>query len=132
MSTRSRFFVTLILCVAAAAQQQPPESKVDGGYTLGPGDQISIWALGADEIAQKPVRVDTSGYIDVPLAGRLHAAGLSVDQLKHELTERLKTQLTDPQVTINITEFGSQPVSIIGAVNKPGTHQLQGRKSLVE
>src|SRR5262249_3523081 len=41
-------------------------------------------------------------------------------------------QLNNPQVTINIIEFGSQPVSIIGAVNKPGTHQLQGRKSLVE
>jgi polysaccharide export outer membrane protein len=72
------------------------------------------------------------GYIRLPLVGRLHAGGLTVEQLEKELVARLETYFKEPQVAVTITEFRSQPVSIIGAVNDPGVHQLEGRKTLVE
>jgi polysaccharide export outer membrane protein len=101
-------------------------------YLLGPDDQIKIWALGVDEIADKPLRLDPAGDIDLPLIGKVHAGGLTVDQLKESLTQRFSKDLLDPKVSVQIVEFGSQPVSVMGAVNKPGIHQLNGRKTLME
>src|SRR5205814_10217055 len=46
--------------------------------------------------------------------------------------ERLKSYLLNPTVSVTIVEYHSQPVSILGAVNKPGVHQLQGRLRLFE
>jgi polysaccharide biosynthesis/export protein len=44
----------------------------------------------------------------------------------------LRSVQKNPQVTVNIAEYQSQPISVIGAVNKPGIHQLEGRRSLIE
>ena len=59
-------------------------------------------------------------------------AGLSVEQLEAALTARLKEYLQDPVVTVSVSEFRSQPVSVLGAVNNPGVHQIRGRKTLFE
>jgi polysaccharide export outer membrane protein len=101
-------------------------------YVLGPDDQVSIRALHAEEITDKPVQLDGEGFLKLPLVGRFKASGLSVEQLESELTERLKTYINDPQVSVTITEFRSQPISVLGSVNNPGVIQLRGRKTLVE
>jgi len=101
-------------------------------YTLGPEDQITIRALDAEEISDKPFTIDNSGYVTLPMLGRMKAAGLTVAQLETALTDRLKQFLWQPQVSITVSEFHSQPVSVIGAVNTPGVQQLRGRKTLVE
>jgi polysaccharide export outer membrane protein len=101
-------------------------------YVLGPDDQVSIRALHAEEITDKPVQLDGEGFLKLPLVGRVKASGLTVEQLESELTERLKTYINDPQVSVNITEFRSQPISVLGSVNNPGVIQLRGRKTLVE
>jgi polysaccharide biosynthesis/export protein len=116
-------FCCAVICIAADAPLT---------YVLGPGDEISFWALGAEEISAHPVRVDPAGYIDAPLIGRLQAGGQTVDQLRTQVEQRLKVHLKQPQVAINVTEFRSQPVSVLGAVNKPGIYQLQGQKTLLE
>lgn len=122
--------VALLLCataIASWAAADPPPS-----YKLGAGDEVSIWALGAEEIGARPFRIDLGGYLDVPLAGHIHAAGLSVDELRAELVKQLSKQIKQPQVTVSVTELRSQPVSVMGAVNKPGVYQLQGEKTLLE
>jgi polysaccharide biosynthesis/export protein len=101
-------------------------------YILGPGDQISIWALGAEELGKSPVRIDSSGYVDLPLIGRIRAGGLTVQQFSADLGVKLRTYVQTPQVAVTVTESRSQPVSVIGAVNKPGIHQLEGSKTLVD
>ncbi|HLK48488.1 MAG TPA: polysaccharide biosynthesis/export family protein [Bryobacteraceae bacterium] len=101
-------------------------------YVLGPDDSIKIWALGVDEITDKPVKIDPNGYIDLPLVGRVEAGGLTVEQLEQTLLKRLVTEVRQPRVSVEVVEFGSQPVTIIGAVNQPGVHQLRGSKTLAE
>jgi polysaccharide export outer membrane protein len=122
------------LCAAqpAPAPDTPASERVLSHYVLGPGDQITIRALEIDEISDKPVRIETSGLINLPMAGRLKAGGLTVEQLETELVKRLKTFVQDPQVSVAISEFRSQPVSLLGSVSSPGVHQLQGRKTLFE
>ncbi len=108
------------------------ENPASAEYPLGPDDQLKIWVLGVDEITDKPVRVEPSGDIDLPLIGRVHAGGLTIDELKQELVTRFSKEVLKPEISVELLEYGSEPVSIMGAVNHPGVHQVEGRKNLVE
>ena len=144
MKTTCSAWLIVLLAVSAgaglsAAQSEDPAAApaVKAGatrpaYVLGPDDEITIHALEAEEISDKPMRIGTDGAIDLPLAGRVHAAGLTVEQFEAELSNRLKVYVKEPQVSVNVVEMRSQPVSVIGSVTTPGVHQLQGHKTLVE
>lgn len=108
------------------------ETPAATSYILGPNDQIRVHVLHLDEIGSEPVRIDMQGYINIALAGRLHAGGLTVESLEGAIAERLKSYLLNPTVSVTVVEYHSQPVSILGAVNQPGVHQLQGRLRLFE
>src|SRR6202022_2409038 len=99
---------------------------------LGPDDQILIRALDAPEISDKPFLIGTNGNITLPMIGRVKAGGLTVEQLEAELTARLKEFIKDPQISVTVTEVQSHPVSVFGAVTKPGVVQLRGRQTLSE
>jgi len=101
-------------------------------YVLGPNDEINFMSIVAPEVANKPVRVSTSGDINLPMVGRVHAAGKSVEQVETEINERLKTYVKEPDVAISVTQLKSQPISVLGAVGSPGVVQLEGMKTLVE
>jgi polysaccharide export outer membrane protein len=138
----SRFVCYLTLALgllgfahAGRGQQQPSSPKDEdprATYVLGPDDQITIRAVDPEETADRPVRIDMAGYIRLPMVGRVKAAGLTVEQLEHALDERLKPYLVEPDVSVFVVEFRSQPVSVLGAVKSPGIVQLQGHKTLVE
>ncbi len=126
------FMVALAACCAAAQQPAQSAALPDSGYVLGPDDQIVIHAIDSPEISDKPILIGTNGNITLPLVGRVKAGGLSVEQLENELNTQLRKYVKDPQIAITVTEFRSQPVSVFGAVTKPGVIQLRGRKTLYE
>jgi polysaccharide export outer membrane protein len=99
---------------------------------LGAGDEISVRVLDLDEIPDRPVRINQQGDFTLPLAGELHAAGLSTRQVQEEIRGRLQGLLKSPAVTVTLTEFREQPVTVLGAVNSPGVKQIRGRKTLLE
>src|SRR5947209_12472907 len=93
-------------------------------YVLGPDDQITLQAPDVEEISGKPVRIDLDGNITLPLIGGMQAAGLTAVELQARIKDRFKKYLRNPDLTVSITEFRSQPVSVLGAVQNPGVHQL--------
>lgn len=101
-------------------------------YRIGPEDSLAVRVMDVDENQDRPIRVDPNGYIDLPLIGRIQAAGLTVTQLKEAIAERYSRFIKQPYVSVNIAEYHSQPVSVLGAVNQPAVHQLQGPKRLLE
>jgi polysaccharide export outer membrane protein len=107
-------------------------SQVHSTYLLGPDDQLEISGPELTEVANKPMRIDSDGDIQAPLAGRVHLSGLTVQQAERELNKVMSTYIRQPQVSVNVVEVRSQPVSIVGAVNTPGVHQVQGHKTLLE
>jgi polysaccharide export outer membrane protein len=127
-------FLMLLLAALGAAAQQPAATAAqrDSGYVLGPDDQIVIRAIDAPEISDKPILIGTNGNITLPLIGRVEAGGLTVEQLETELNTRLKKYVRDPQVAVTVAESRSHPVSVFGAVTKPGVVQLQGKRTLYE
>lgn len=111
------------ICTAADPQRN---------YQLGVNDQISIRSLHASEINDKAVRIDTSGSINLPLIGRVQIAGLTIQQAEAAISRQLVPYYRDVDVSVNVTEFKSQPVSVLGAVHMPGVYQMQGQKTLIE
>ncbi len=91
---------------------------------IGPDDTVTIMALNVDEIS-KAWRVGPSGELNLPMIGRFKAAGLTADQLEAEIASRLKKYVVDPQVTVFVSDFKSHPVTVSGAVEKPGILQLE-------
>jgi polysaccharide export outer membrane protein len=91
---------------------------------LGPDDSVTIMALNVDEIS-KQWRIGPSGELNLPMVGRFKAAGMTADQLETEIANRLKQFVHDPQVTVFVSDFKSHPVTVSGAVDKPGTLQLE-------
>ena len=117
-----------------ASTRGPASSALSAApnYVLGQDDQIVIHAFQAEEISDKPIGIGADGCIDLPMIGRVHAAGMTVQQLQVELAKRLGAYVNHPQLTVMVSEFRSQPVSVVGAVNMTGVVQLQGRKTLME
>jgi len=131
-------FVLLIPCgfpMAAADIPAPASNQSEQSplvYLLGPGDQISIHVTDLDDVSDKPVRVDATGYIDLPLIGRVNASGLTIEQLRSALAAKLVKFIQAPQISINVLEYHSQPVSVIGSVGSPGIHQLTSPKRILD
>lgn len=98
---------------------------------IGPNDALNIFVPAAEEMS-KTWRVTSTGELNLPLVGTVSAAGKTVDEIERTLTEGLKAFIRDPQVTVSIVDFRSQPVTIMGAVAAPGKLQLEGRKTLLD
>jgi polysaccharide export outer membrane protein len=117
---------------APGNSDQPSATFVDPNYVLGPEDVIAIDVFNVPELS-KAVRVANDGQISLPLIGRVQAAGLTAEQLRQELAEKWgENYLQDPQVTVFVNEFKAKPVSVIGAVEKPGLYPLTGQRTLIE
>ena len=117
--TGATFSIVVLFALCAAAQQSTEAAKkLDSGYVLGPDDQIVIHAIDSPEISDKPFLIGMNGNITLPLIGRVQAGGLTVEQFEAELNTGLKKYMHDPQVSVTVAEFRSQPVSVFGAVAK--------------
>jgi len=117
---------------AEAAVKQPVPKEAPADYVLGAEDQVSLWTPEAEELNGKALRVEGNGSLTLPLVGTVKAAGLTASGLAAEISKKLEKYYLKPQVVVSVSEYRSQPVSVIGAVNTPGVHQVQVRKTLVE
>jgi polysaccharide biosynthesis/export protein len=104
----------------------------DQEYRIGPEDVLGINVFEAQEL-NREVRVSASGEISLPLLGSVRAAGLTPRELEFVLQELLhRTYMKDPHVSVFVREMQSHPVSVMGAVRRPGVFQIRGSKTLLE
>jgi polysaccharide biosynthesis/export protein len=118
---------------------QPPQGQpaampnpVRPDYVLGAEDQIIIRTPQVPEINERPFRIDSEGFIDLPLAGRIKAGGLTVRAFETELLTKLREFVVAPQVFITLAQLRGDPVFFSGAFRTPGIYPLSGRRTLVE
>jgi polysaccharide export outer membrane protein len=113
-------------------QQASPAEAVAGNYTIGSEDVLDFEVFNVPELA-KSVRVANDGTIDLPLIGKVQAAGLTSDQLRDNVEKMYgETYLQNPHVSVFVKEFHAQPVAVIGAVEQPGLYHLTGPRTLIE
>ena len=107
----------------APAQQQTAAATTDSSYRIGPQDVLRIDVWKETEISRSvPVRPD--GKISLPLLNDVQAAGLTAMELANVISEGLKKFITNPQVTVTVTEILSQRIYVTGEVTKPGAFPL--------
>ncbi|WP_372800913.1 polysaccharide biosynthesis/export family protein [Paracoccus seriniphilus] len=107
-----------------------------GADEIRPGDVLglSVWenvddglltSLGASSTSLQEIQVDSGGYIFVPYAGRIRAAGNSPEQLRQIITDRLSAQTPDPQVTVTRVAGNGATVSVMGKVMAQGVYPIE-------
>jgi len=116
--------------------EQFKSAGVIGSDTISPGDTLglTIWEnvddglladQGVNATVLEEVQVDGSGFIFVPYAGRVRAAGNSPEALRRIITERLQDQTPEPQVEVRRLAGDGATVSIVGAVGGQGVYPIE-------
>lgn len=103
----------------------------DIDYILGPQDTIEITVFRHDELRMS-TSVSSTGSISFYLIGDVVAAGLTKYELRGDIERKLQNFIKNPQVFVNITEYRSHKVFVLGQVTNPGVYRMQSDYSLVE
>jgi len=124
---------------AAAADKQAGEKTGEGSraahsdsaYVIGANDVLAINVWKEPDISRSvPVRSD--GKISLPLVGELQAGGQTPRQLEQEITKRLQSYISEPEVTVIVTDSKSQKVNILGMVARPGAYLLTSSTTVLD
>ena len=107
-----------------------------GSDTIRPGDVLGITVYenvddpllgvdGAPATALEEVQVDGAGFIFIPYAGRIKAAGNSPDAIRRIITTRLGEQTPDPQVEVRRAAGDGSTVSLVGGIGAQGVYPIE-------
>lgn len=94
-----------------------------GGSGAAPGGQIS--QVGVQVQKLPPSRVDDSGDIVIPYAGKLRVVGRTVGEVEAQIQRALRGLSQNPKVLVTLTQSITNSVIVSGEVNKPGRLVLQ-------
>lgn len=100
-----------------------PSQNVNENYVIGRDDVLSINVWKEPEIS-RVVEVRPDGKISLPLVGELQASGLQPIELQKQISDHLKSYVSNPEVTVIVQEVRSQKFNVIGEVARPGTYPL--------
>jgi len=100
-------------------------------YRIGAHDLLEINVFEAPDL-NRSLRVSASGEISMPLLGAIQSTGLTARELEGVIEIKLRQYMKDPHVGVFVTTVESHPVSVVGAVKKPGVFQIRGTKTVLE
>lgn len=107
------------IALQAPAQVVELKGRYQREYVLGSYDELDIEVRDEDELT-RAVTIGPDGTIWLPIAGRVQAAGLTVTELRDELTKRFAERLVEPEVTVAPVSVREPRVYVLGQVQKPG------------
>jgi polysaccharide export outer membrane protein len=103
----------------------------DDAYVIGANDVLAVNVWKEPDISRSvPVRSD--GKISLPLVGELQAGGQTPRQLEVEITKRLQNYISEPEVTVIVTDSKSQKINILGMVSRPGAYLLTSSTTVLD
>ena len=107
------------------------EVSVSSSYIIGPMDMLEIQVWREPDFSRQ-VLVRPDGKISFPLIDDIQASGMTPLALKALLTEKLKSYVDNPEVTVIVVQSNSQNFYIIGRVNAPGTYRLSPNMTVLQ
>ncbi len=122
-----------VLSPAAVLQPAAPDLKNTPGadYVIGNDDMLGVNVWNEPQLTQSvPVRSD--GKISLPLIGEVQASGRTPLQLKDDITAKLRSFLSAPNVTVIVQQINSQKFNILGRVLKPGSYPLLATTTILD
>jgi polysaccharide export outer membrane protein len=103
-------------------------------YVIGAGDVLEMEVFDVKELS-RDVRVSQTGSIGIPLVPvRLQVAGLTETQAEQKISEVLQANglVSHPEVSVNVKERRSKPITVVGAVSHAMVYQADGPVTLLE
>jgi len=103
----------------------------DATYVIGSSDTLAINVWKEPDVSRTvPVRSD--GKISLPLAGEIQAAGRTPLALEQEIASKLKSYISEPEVTVMVQQINSQKFNILGQVARPGSFPLTSSTTVLD
>jgi polysaccharide export outer membrane protein len=120
-----------------AAPAQPSMAGVDTqaprpDATIGPLDHLAVTVFREPDLTVPDVLVDETGHVQLPLVGDFKAAGKTADALSAEISSKLRSYLTQPQVAVALKQAAARQVTVAGSVVQPGVYPIEGRVTLLQ
>ncbi len=118
--------LAVLLAPAMRAQEQ------SGDYKVGAKDLLAISVFEIPELNLER-RVSDSGSIDLPLLGEVAVAGMTTSEVRTRIESLLTAKYVNrANVSVIVKEYANSPVSIVGAVQKPGPLNISGNWYLLQ
>ena len=123
---RRTLFLALVLIFAAA-------TALAADYQVGSNDSLDIVVYDNPDLSSS-VRVSANGTINFPLIGEIKVVGSTPRQIEGLIRNKLISGkfLKDPQVRVNVAQFKSQSVAVLGEVRNPGKFVIEGESSVLD
>lgn len=103
----------------------------EGLYVVGSGDMLHVGVWENPDLT-KDIIVRPDGRVSYPLIGEFNAAGLTIPEVDHLLTTRLKEFLRYPDVSVTLKSMGGRRVLVLGEVKGPGIQTLKDSGTVLE
>jgi polysaccharide biosynthesis/export protein len=113
----------------SAVAPQAPSSTLDN-YILSPNDIVLVKVF-EDPDLDSQHRISQDGTINFPLIGVVQISGRTVTQAASTIRDRLlKGYLRNPQVRVNVIQYASRRITVLGQVQKPGSYVLPNEERI--
>jgi len=119
----------------ASASQNPESSTAlkahDDTFIIGNDDVLAVNVWKEPDVSRSvPVRSD--GKISLPLAGEVQAAGRTPLKLEQDIAAKLRSFISDPEVTVIVQQINSQRFNILGMVSRPGSYPVTNSPTVLD
>ncbi len=110
----------------------PPDPGSASTYRIGPKDLLKVEVFQVPELSSTE-RVNDSGQIVMSLIGPVSVGGLTPKDAEAHVAALLgRDYLQNPQVDIQVEEYASQRITVMGSVKKPGIFPITGKTTLLQ
>lgn len=121
----------IVILFALSPKGASAQLTVNDEYRLGPEDIVEISVWGDEQLAREVV-VRPDGGVSFPLAGDMKAGGLTVNELREKLKERIAEYIPDAPVTVILRKVEAPKVYVMGKVNNPKVHVMGQDMTVVQ
>jgi len=104
--------------------QQRLSGDVPTSYRIGRNDVLQVKVFGEPDLSFDKVVVDQGGKFNMAFVGDVEVVGLTVNEVAAHLRAALGKMIINPQVSVNVVEYGSQKIVVEGSVIHPGIYEL--------
>ncbi len=124
--------LSALLLIGLQQAPVPTPGSTNANYVVGPQDVLMVTVFNEPQLSGR-FRIENDGQFNYPFLGRIQAGGATLAEIAGIVKSRLANgYLRDPQVTVDVEQFRSQNVFVMGEVRAPGRYTLTGSVTLVE
>jgi polysaccharide export outer membrane protein len=125
--------LVLLVCVGCVSAPPRPQQAPDRllEYRVSPPDVLMITAR-PEPVVEREVTIRPDGRISFDLIGDVEVEARTIEEIRREITQRLKAFIVSPDVTVELRTSLSRRYYVFGEVLRPGSYPLIGRVTAIE